>query len=145
MKVTREQLEIMIQNNDDVSNVDTSEITDMSFLFKDNKKFNQNISGWNVSNVINMKSMFQNSVFNNDISNWNFFNVKNMMYIFANSKFNKDIYKFNLNQEVFKRKIFYKSDFNKNIFNFKETIKNKKIYSKHMDFIKNNIVIGEYE
>jgi len=44
MKVTREQLIQMIQNNEDVSNVDTSEITDMSCLFKNNKKFNQNIS-----------------------------------------------------------------------------------------------------
>ena len=32
--------------------------------------FNQDISGWKVFNVTNMKSMFNNSEFNQDISNW---------------------------------------------------------------------------
>ena len=37
---------------------DTSEVTNMSDLFKDMKDFNDDISQWNVSNVTNMQGMF---------------------------------------------------------------------------------------
>ena len=69
MKVTREQLRKMIKNNEDVSNIDTSEITDMSFLFYNNKTFNQDISKWDVSNVKHMSEMFYKNVFHKNIFN----------------------------------------------------------------------------
>jgi surface protein len=51
-------------------------ITDLSFLFTGNTSFNQDISGWNVSNVTNMDGMFQGATaFNQDISGWNVSNV----------------------------------------------------------------------
>ncbi len=93
MKVTKEQLIEMIKNNEDVSNVDTSEITDMSFLFYENKTFNQDISKWNVSNVVNMQSMFYKSMFNQNISDWDVSNVVNMSYMFAFSYFNQPLKK----------------------------------------------------
>jgi len=33
-------------------------------------EFNNNISNWDVSNVTDMEGMFSNSVFNNNISKW---------------------------------------------------------------------------
>ena len=38
-------------------------------------KFNQDISRWNVSNVMEMEDMFAESEFNQDISHWNVSNV----------------------------------------------------------------------
>ena len=56
--VTRLQLDKMIKNGEDVTNINTSEITDMSELFYEYEYFNQDISNWDVSNVTNMYSMF---------------------------------------------------------------------------------------
>ena len=95
MKLTREQLIRMIRNNEDVSNVDTSDITDMSFLFENNTIFNQDISKWNVSNVTDMSYMFSYSIFNGDISQWNVTNVTDMSYMFAFSYFNQSLKNWN--------------------------------------------------
>ena len=70
--------------NADLNDIDTSEITDMSYMFFDSK-FNGNISEWDVSNVTNMRNMFRNSKFNGDISEWDVSNVKYMKRMFVNS------------------------------------------------------------
>ena len=44
----------MVANNEDVTNVCTSHINDMSFLFNNKELFNQNIESWDTSNVTNM-------------------------------------------------------------------------------------------
>ena len=55
--------------------------------------FNQDISQWNVSNVTNMSHMFDGaSSFNQDICQWNVSNVTNMRDMFdGESSFNQDI------------------------------------------------------
>jgi surface protein len=63
----------------------------MSRVFNFNNQFNGNISEWNVSNVEDMYSMFENSAFNGDISQWNVSKVTNMNYMFHKSKFTGDI------------------------------------------------------
>ena len=49
--------------------------------------FNQDISAWDVSNVINMEAMFYRCTnFNQDISSWDVSNVKSMDYMFNSCK-----------------------------------------------------------
>jgi surface protein len=91
--ITRQELLGMIAEDEDVTNVNTSEIADMSYLFYNKDEFNQDISGWNVSGVTNMSGMFQGaSYFNQDISGWDVSSVTNMsgMFWYADI-FNGDI------------------------------------------------------
>ena len=46
-------------NKVDLNDIDVSNITDMSSLFKDTN-FSGNVSNWDVSNVTNMYAMFYN-------------------------------------------------------------------------------------
>lgn len=127
------------------NDVDTSKITDMSYLFRDIKlpkhvnlnnwnvsnvksmafmfqfsKFNGDISNWNVSNVEDMAFMFQSSDFNGDISNWDVSNVKIMTGMFDSAKFNRDISKWNISNVEDMDGIFAFSDFNQDISNWPE-------------------------
>ena len=74
----------------DLNDIDTSLITDMSFLFNESK-FIGNISNWDTSNVKDMCGMFKGSKFDGDISKWNVSNVTNMCDMFYQSWFNNDI------------------------------------------------------
>jgi len=90
--ISREELRNMIENNKDVRNVNTSEITDMSHMCS-TRDFNQDISNWDVSNVTNMENMFYYALdFNQDISAWDVSKVTNMDSMFNNARsFNKPL------------------------------------------------------
>ena len=54
-------------------------------MFNGCSNFNQDISGWNVSNVTNMGGMFRDAVdFNQDLSSWNITSVTNLNNFMAN-------------------------------------------------------------
>lgn len=89
-----------------ISYWDVSGITDMSYLFSKytgyyqasggnnpDGWFNEDISGWKVSNVTNMEGMFYGATdFNQDISSWTTSSVTKMDGMFAEaSNFNQDI------------------------------------------------------
>ena len=87
-------------NEVDLNYIDTSAITDMSFLFSNDRTsghklaaFNGDISKWDVAAVTAMGSMFAGATsFNQDISGWNVARVTNMEYMFAGAtSFNQDI------------------------------------------------------
>ena len=77
----------------DISNWDVSNVIDMHYMFDESTYTGKNgdISDWDVSNVTNMTCMFYDSKFNGDISNWDVSNVTDMQLMFFNSKFNGDI------------------------------------------------------
>ncbi|WP_338960878.1 MULTISPECIES: BspA family leucine-rich repeat surface protein [unclassified Spiroplasma] len=64
-----------------------TKITSLSNMFADNLTFDQNISSWNISNIVDMSYMFYDAKkFNQDISKWNTSKVTNMMGMFWNAK-----------------------------------------------------------
>jgi len=92
----------------DISNWDTSEVTDMSNLFFLANTFNEPIGSWDVSNVINMFSLFFKATsFNQDISNWNVSNVTNMHSMFLEAKsFNQSLNNWNVSSVINIRSMF---------------------------------------
>ncbi|WP_300705264.1 BspA family leucine-rich repeat surface protein, partial [uncultured Brachyspira sp.] len=122
---TKKELQKLVRDeNINLGSIDTSLITDMSFLFKDSKRkdfsgietwdtsnvvnmerifydalfFNHNINNWNVSKVENMRSMFREAEsFNQPLDSWDVSNVKDMGFMFYEAKsFNQPLNKWNV-------------------------------------------------
>ena len=76
-----------------ISTWDTSEVTDMRFLFRGFNEFNGDVSNWNLSQVKNMRYMFLGcKKFNQAIRQWNVSQVTDMSYMFYDATaFNQDI------------------------------------------------------
>ena len=77
----------------DLNFIDTSKITDMSYLF-DNVNHNFDISCWDVSNVTNTEFMFDCcfEFKGKGLENWDMSNATNMRHMFGGCKnFNCDL------------------------------------------------------
>ena len=97
--------------NGDISEWNVSNVTDMKFMF-DNCKYtgkNGDISDWDVSNVTLMTAMFYNSKYNGDISNWDVSNVKDMILMFYNCSFNGDISNWDVSNVKYMSNMFVRS------------------------------------
>ena len=105
--------------NGDISNWDTSSVTNMSYMFAWNKVFNGDISNWNTSSVTNMAGMFIDAkLFNQDLNNWDTSNVTNMYVMFLNSVFNGDISNWDTSNVTNMSGMFERSVFNGDISNW---------------------------
>lgn len=68
----------------DISNWDTSNVTDMRYIFGSIKRTSINVPNWNTSKVTNMYMAFCSmSIETIDISNWDTSNVTDMRYMFG--------------------------------------------------------------
>lgn len=67
---------------DTTRNIFTWQVTDMSLLFQSDPNFNENISYWDVGNVVNMASMFRWTSSYNQPIDFDTSNVKNMNFMF---------------------------------------------------------------
>lgn len=86
----------------DLNFIDTSKITDMSWLFEGLLIGHIKIDKWDVSNVTNMYRMFAFAYnFTSDLSGWNVSNVKNMawMFLFA-EKFMSNLSKWRVSNDA---------------------------------------------
>ena len=69
--VDEAMLREMVENEQDVTKLATTKVTDMKFMFYENSTFNQPIGNWDVSNVTNMAYMFGDATsYNQDLSSW---------------------------------------------------------------------------
>ena len=123
--VSESQLRQMVENGEEVSNVVTSKISNLSKLFQ-LKDVVGNIEKWDVSNVTNMEFLFEGlgqqaediKQFNQDISNWDVSNVTNMWYMFAKTTFNQDISNWDVSNVTNMGAMFFVSSFNQDISNW---------------------------
>ena len=95
----------------DLSNFDTSNVTNMSGMFYQSKATTLDVSTFDTSKVTNMNGMFYNSqVTTLDVSNFNTSNVTNMSWMFYNSQATTlDLSNFNTSNVTDMSSMFYNS------------------------------------
>ena len=113
--------------NDDITNWDTSNVTEMKEVFSGWPTFNQDISNWDTSKVESMHGMFKtskkvgnyysgDSSFDQDISKWDVSNVVDMSEMFLGAtSFNQDISNWDVSNVNQLRSMFAHSVFNQNL------------------------------
>ena len=79
--------------NQDIGGWDVSQVTNMNSMFREASSFNQDIGQWNVSQVSDMSGMFRSATaFNQYIGQWNVSQVTNMSSMFRSvPNFSQDI------------------------------------------------------
>merc|ERR1719174_1647732 len=69
--------------NQDLSNWDVGQVTNMAHMFYRAILFDQDLSKWNVATITGMQAMFREAIaFNQDLSKWNVGRVTDMRTMF---------------------------------------------------------------
>jgi len=112
--------DVFVATYGDITKWNTSAITSMYRLFYGNTTFNLDISMWDVSNVTDMTSMFENSIFDQPLNNWNVSKVTGMANMFKNNYyFNQSLNSWNVSNVTNMSSMFqYCYRFNGNISNW---------------------------
>jgi len=117
--VDRTTLKSMAEDheNQDLSTVVTSKVSDMSYLFLEQGTFNQDISSWDVSNVTSMEGIFREArSFNIELLEWDVSKVENMAFMFWSARsFTKDISSWDVSSVTNMHGTFFNSSFNGDI------------------------------
>ena len=98
-KDRKELMKLVNDKNIHLGDIDTSKITDMSWLFYGSYRYDfSGIEKWDVSNVTNMNKMFWKCTsFNQSLNNWNVSKVTDMKDMFSGcSSFNQPLNKWNV-------------------------------------------------
>jgi surface protein len=87
MEGTQPDLEVIpfinVDSNQNISSWDVSNVTDMKNMFNRATSFNQPLNNWDVSNVTDMKNMFNRATsFNQPLNNWDVSSVTDMAVMF---------------------------------------------------------------
>jgi surface protein len=87
--------------NDSFNKWNMSNVTNMESMFQEAGKFNQSLTNWNVSNVTNMKQLFFGTKFNQPLNNWKVDNVTNMYAMFRMAtNFNQPLNNWNVSKVI---------------------------------------------
>uniref|UniRef100_A0A7S3LE04 BspA family leucine-rich repeat surface protein n=1 Tax=Amphora coffeiformis TaxID=265554 RepID=A0A7S3LE04_9STRA len=89
--------------NEDISGWDVSNAESMFAMFEGARGFNQDLSGWQVSRVIDFGAMFNNAtLFNSDVSGWDTSSAVAMNAMFYNAtRFDQDLSGWNVGSVQF--------------------------------------------
>jgi surface protein len=125
--------------NDDISEWDVSNVTDMDHMFSGNRHFNQSLNEWDVSKVIKMSQMFgEAKEFNQPLTAWNVSRVRNMSRMFKNAPtFNQPLNTWNVSKVTDMHEMFEcASNFNQslNSWNVDNVINMTRMFSKASKF-----------
>jgi len=123
---------------------DVNNVTNMDYLFKNNERFNEDISNWDVSNVESMREMFANAIqFNQPLNTWIVNNVVDMTSMFANAmQFNQPLDKWNVSnvenmREMFEKAIHFNQPLNKwnvgDVRSMREMFENAKMFNQPLN------------
>ncbi|UOE64005.1 DUF285 domain-containing protein [Mycoplasmopsis bovis] len=113
-------------NNSNISNWNTSSVTDIRAMFRGATEFNQNLN-WKTEKITNMSYLFADAIsFNGDITEWNTGNVVDMNGMFWQaSAFNKDISSWNIKKVKDVRAMFFFA------INFDHSLKKMSVRTRH--------------
>ena len=105
----------MLYNATDVP--DLSSVTDMSFMFARTGFSSDDLSGWNVSGVTDMRNMFLSSGYTGDLSGWDVSSVTDMQNMFSGaSSFDSDLSSWNVSAVTYMNSMFSRaSSFNSDL------------------------------
>jgi len=144
--VDRDLLLSMIEAGNDVTQVYTGYITNMSLLFANKDTFNQDISGWNTQNVTTMHGMFSAArAFNQNIGDWNTSKVTDMSSMFYQASiFNQPIGNWDTSNVTNMQKMFFQAkEFNQEL-NFWDISKVTDINSMFLGAVRFTRDIGQW-